>query len=151
MERLGDIMALAEKGKKVHVHYKGTFEDGQVFDSSEGRDPLTFEVGANQVVPGFDNAVTGMKEGEKKSVKVTPEEGYGQPRDELIQEVPREALGEMKEKVEVGMVLGMHHPASPQPIPARVVEIKDDKVKLDINHPLAGKTLNFDIELVKVE
>lgn len=147
----GDIMAKAENGKKVSVHYKGTFEDGQVFDSSEGRDPLTFELGGKQVVPGFENAIVGMEEGEKKSVTLEPKDAYGDPRPELVQEVPKQALGEMADKIEVGMVLGMQHPQSPQPIPAKVVEIKDDTVKLDINHPLAGKKLKFDIELVKVE
>lgn len=144
-------MATAEKGKKAHVHYTGTFEDGETFDSSEGKDPLAFEVGAQQVVPGFDKAVEGMKEGDKKSITISADEAYGQPRDELVQEVPMEALGDVKEQVKEGMVLGVHHPQAPQPIPARVVSVGKDTVKLDMNHPLAGKTLKFDIELVKVE
>lgn len=140
----------AVKGKKAHIHYKGTFEDGEVFDSSEGKDPLAFEVGAGQVVPGFDKAVEGMKVGAKKSVTIKPADGYGEPRDELIQEVPKDALGDMKDKVEEGMVLGVHHPKAPQPIPARVISVGKETVKLDMNHPLAGKTLKFDIELVEV-
>jgi peptidylprolyl isomerase len=144
-------MTTAEKGKKAHIHYTGKFDDGEVFDSSEGKDPLAFEVGAGQVVPGFDKAVEGMKEGDKKSVSIEAADAYGEPRDELVQEVPKEALGEMADKVEEGMVLGVHHPQAPQPIPARVVSVGDDTVKLDMNHPLAGKKLNFDIELVKVE
>ena len=142
---------VAEKGKKAHVHYTGTFDDGEVFDSSEGKDPLAFEVGAQQVVPGFENAVEGMKVGDKKEISLEPNEAYGEPREELKQEVPREALGDMKDKVEEGMVLGVHHPQAPQPIPAKVVALSDDKVTLDMNHPLAGKKLNFKIELVKVE
>ena len=145
-----DNMATAEKGKKVQVHYTGKLEDGQVFDSSEGKDPLSFEVGAQQVVPGFDAAVEGMNVGDKKEFTLEVDQAYGNPRDELIQEVPKDALGEMKDKVEEGMTLGVHHPQSPQPIPAKVVKIADETVTLDMNHPLAGKKLNFNVELVDV-
>jgi len=144
------MVVKASKGKKAHIHYTGTFEDGEVFDSSKGKDPLAFEVGAGQVVPGFDKAVEGMKVGEKKSVTIKPVDAYGEPRDELVQEVPKEALGDMKDKVKEGMVLGVHHPQAPQPIPARVIEVGEKTVKLDMNHPLAGKTLKFDIELMEV-
>lgn len=140
-----------EDGKKVHIHYTGKLDDGTTFDSSEGKDPLVFEMGAKQVIPGFENAVKEMKEGEKKSIKIEAKDAYGEPKPELIQEVPKEALGEIADKVKVGMVLGMNHPASPQPIPARVIEVNDKTVKMDINHPLAGKNLNFDLELVKIE
>jgi peptidylprolyl isomerase len=142
---------IAEKGKKVQVHYTGKLEDGQVFDSSEGKDPLAFEVGAGQVVPGFDKSVEGMKVGDKKDFTLEVADAYGEARDELVQEVPKEALGEMADKVEEGMMLGVHHPQAPQPIPAKVIKIADDKVTLDMNHPLAGKKLNFAVELVGVD
>ena len=141
----------AENGKKISVEYTGTFEDGQVFDKSEGRGPLVFVLGQKMVVPGFESAIEGMNVGEKKSVTLPPDQAYGEPRDELVQEAPLEKLGDMKDKVEVGMTLGMHVPGAPQPLPAKVVELTKETVKLDLNHPLAGKTLKFDIELVKVE
>ena len=136
---------------KAHVHYKGTFDDGTVFDSSEGREPLVFELGKNQVIPGFEKAVEGMKEGEKKKITIKPEEAYGEPREELIQEIPKAMLGDMADKVKEGMILGVNHPASPQPIPAKVIKIGEETVTLDMNHPLAGKTLHFELELVKLE
>lgn len=142
---------VAEDGMTVSVEYTGKFEDGEVFDKSEGRGPLQFELGKNMVVPGFENAIRGMKVGDKKEITLEPADAYGEPREELIQEAPKEKLGEMADKVQEGMVLGMNIPGAPQPLPAKVVEIKDDTVKLDLNHPLAGKTLNFELELVKVE
>jgi len=145
------MVDVAENGKKVSVEYTGSFEDGKVFDKSEGRGPLVFVLGKKMVVPGFEAGVVGMKVGEKKSVTLKPSDAYGEPRKELIQEAPLEKLGDMKDKVEVGMVLGMHVPGAPQPLPAKVIEKTDSTVKLDLNHPLAGKTLKFDLELVKVE
>ena len=136
---------------KAHVHYKGTFDDGTVFDSSEGREPLVFELGKNQVIPGFEKAVASMKEGEKKKITIEADEAYGQPREELIQTVPKEMLGELASTVKEGIVLGVNHPASPQPIPAKVVKVDDNSVTLDMNHPLAVKKLHFELELVKLE
>lgn len=142
---------VAVAGKKVHVHYKGTFDDGTVFDSSEGKEPLQFEMGASQVIAGFEAAIEGMEEGDKKTIHLEASEAYGEHNPQLMQEVPKESLGEIKDKVKKDMIIGMHHPAAPQPIPARVIEVGDKTIKLDLNPPLAGKALNFELELVKVE
>jgi FKBP-type peptidyl-prolyl cis-trans isomerase 2 len=143
---------VAEKGKKVTVHYKGTLEDGSVFDSSEGKDPISFEIGGKQVVPGFENAVEGMKVGEKKSVTLEPKDAYGDPNPQLKQEVPMDALKQSGITPEEGMVLGIQHPQMPgQQLPAKIVEVKEETVLMDLNHPLAGKKLTFDVELVSVE
>ena len=138
----------AEKGKTVHIHYKGTFSDGKVFDSSEGRDPLAFGLGAGQVIPGFEKAVEGMEVGEKKTVTIKSEDAYGPVRPEMSQEVPRDQLPKDQEP-KVGMHLVMQTPEGMQ-VPARIAKVAEDKVTIDLNHPLAGKDLTFDIELVKV-
>ncbi len=143
---------VAEAGTTVKVHYKGTLEDGEVFDSSEGKDPIQFEVGKQQVVPGFEKAVEGMKVGEKKEITLQPAEAYGEPKEELVQEVPMDAMKQSNITPEVGMVLGITHPQAPgQQMPAKVVEVGEETVKLDLNHPLAGKALTFELELVSVE
>ena len=140
---------VVEEGDVVNVHYRGTFDDGEVFDSSEGKDPLEFVVGAHQVVPGFEDAVLGMKKNEKKTVRIEPKDAYGEPREELQQTVPRQAMGDLTP--EEGMMLSIQHPQMPQPMPAKVVSVTNDEVVLDLNHPLAGKTLNFNIELVSIK
>ncbi|MBR9693182.1 peptidylprolyl isomerase [Candidatus Woesearchaeota archaeon] len=143
-------MTAAKEGDTVKIHYKGTFEDGEVFDTSEGKDPLQFKIGEHQVVPGFENAVIGMKKGAKKSVTIKPKEAYGEPRAELVQEVPLEHVKQAGIEPKEGMVLGIQHPQMPgKQLPAKVVSIGKETVKLDLNHPLAGKTLKFDIELVE--
>ncbi len=137
-----------EKGNKVKVEYEGKLEDGTVFDSSEkhGGKPLEFEVGTGQVIPGFENAVVGMEKGEEKEVTIKPEEAYGEPRDDLIKKVPKEQLPKEQEPKE-GMVLMVGLPNGAQ-IPAKIVGIDDKEVSLDLNHPLAGKTLIFKIKVV---
>ena len=140
----------AKEGDTVKIHYKGTFEDGEVFDTSEGKDPLQFKLGEHQVVPGFENAVIGMAKGEKKSVTLKPKDAYGEPQEQLVQEVPLEHVKQAGIEPKEGMVLGIQHPQMPgRQLTAKVVEVKKDVVKLDLNHPLAGKTLKFDIELVE--
>ena len=137
----------AKKGSKVKVEYTGKFEDGTIFDSSKNHgQPLEFEVGAGMVVPGFDNAVLGMEKGEEKEVTIPAKEAYGEHTDELVKDVPK---NKMPEGVEEGMVLGMSLPNGHQ-IPARVVQVTDSHVKIDLNHPLAGKTLIFEIKLVEI-
>ncbi len=138
-----------QKGNKIKVHYTGTFEDGTEFDSSKGKEPLMFEAGAGQVVKGFDEAVLGMKVGEKKKFTLAPEEAYGPVHDELKKEFPRDKLPEdMTPKV--GDMLPLQAPTG-QVYPAKVLEVRDDNLLLDLNHPLAGKTLVFEIELVGIE
>ncbi len=139
-----------EKGNKVQVEYEGKFDDGTVFDSSKTHGkPLEFIAGKGLVVPGFDNAVVGMEEGEEKEFTIKPEEGYGQINAQMVQEVPKEQLPKEQEP-KVGMVLGVGLPNGQQ-IPARITKVTEDKVTIDLNHPLAGKTLHFKIKVVKVE
>lgn len=141
-------MSAVKSGDTVSIHYTGTLIDGTVFDSSEGRDPLQFEVGSGQIIPGLDKALEGMTVGDKKEVKVPAEEAYGQPNPDARQEVPREQIPEHI-PLEVGTQLQMQTQEG-QPIPVLVAEISDEVVTLDANHPLAGKDLNFDIELVTI-
>ncbi|MFC1775027.1 peptidylprolyl isomerase [Nanoarchaeota archaeon] len=136
----------AKNGDKVKVEYTGKFEDGSVFDSSEKHGkPLEFEVGKHQVVPGFEEAVIGMEVGEEKEVKIPPEKGYGQPNPELVQKVPKT---QMPAEVKQGTVLMLKLPNGQ--IPATVTELTDNDVTIDMNHPLAGKTLIFTIKLVEI-
>ncbi len=134
-------------GDTISVHYTGKFESGDLFDSSEGREPLKFTVGAGQLVKGFDDAVVGMAPGEKKTVTVLPKEGYGERREDHVVDFPKANIPEDM-KLESGMIVQMSD-QSGCPIPVIVTEILDDVVKMDVNHPLAGKTLVFDIEIVE--
>ena len=140
-------MTEIKKGDKVKVEYTGKLEDGTVFDSSEGKAPLCFEVGAQQVIPGFEKAVEGMKKDEEKEFTLKVDEAYGPVKEEMVQEIPRDKLPAEPEPKE-GMMLMMQAPTGQQ-IPAKVTEVTDTEVTLDLNHPLAGKTLNFKIKLVE--
>jgi peptidylprolyl isomerase len=140
-------MAAAAPGDTVHIHYTGRLEDGTVFDSSEGRDPLEFVVGSGQVIRGFDEAVTGMSVGEEKTVTIAAPDAYGDHREDLLIPVGRSDLPEGLEP-EVGQHLQMSTPDG-QTFQVSVVEANDAKVVLDANHPLAGKDLTFDIQLVQ--
>jgi len=133
---------VAQVGDTVSVHYRGTLDDGSEFDSSAGRDPLQFTVGSGQVIPGFDNAVVGMAIGDKKEVRMEPGDAYGERTDERVIAVPKE---QAPEGLEVGqqVMLGQ--------APATVVEITDDTVTVDANHPLDGQALTFEIELVGIQ
>lgn len=138
-----------KKGDKVKVEYTGTLEDGKVFDSSErvGK-PLEFEIGAGQIIPGFEKAVMEMKKGDEKEIKLKPEEAYGAPNPQLVKKVPKEQLPPGQEP-KPGMILLIKLPTGQQ-VPARITEVTDKDVSIDLNHPLAGKTLNFKIKLVDV-
>lgn len=141
-------MNKAKKGDHVKVHYKGKLTSGEQFDSSEGREPLAFTVGAGQMIKGFDDAIPGMEPGEKKTITIAPENAYGEKNNEAIIEFPKSNIPEDM-KLETGMKLQLQNQAG-QPIPVTVTEIKDDVVVLDANHELAGKELIFDIELVEI-
>ena len=141
-------MATATNGDTVHVHYTGKLDDGTVFDSSEGRDPLAFTVGAGQVVPGFEDAVAGMQVGDSKTVRIGPADAYGERRDDLILDVPTEQLPEGLEP-EIGMELALRGQDG-QTMPVRVADVGSEAITLDANHPLAGHALTFDVELVEV-
>lgn len=140
--------ATVSDGSTVKVHYTLTV-DGKVVDSSAGKAPLEFKVGAHQVIAGFEKAVKGMKAGQKKSFQVTPEDGYGKKDPALMKEVPKSQLPKDL-KPEVGMMLGARQPNG-KSVQVRIAEVKKDSVVIDFNHPLAGKTLNFDIEILEIK
>ncbi len=138
---------MIEAGKTVKVHYKGTLEDGSVFDSSEGRDPIEFEMGSGALIPGFENTVSEMEIDETRTVTIPSAEAYGDVNDEMVGEIPRSNLPDDIEP-EVGMVLSMQSPDGEMPV--RVVAVDEENLTLDANHPLAGKNLTFELTLVKV-
>ena len=141
-------MVQAKKGDLVKVHYTGKFEDGTVFDTSIGRDPLGFSVGSRKVIPGFEEAVEGMSPGESTTVNISPEKSYGPHLEDLVIEIARDNLSEEVEPV-VGQAIqiGESHDKMLQ---VTVTEVTDSKVVLDANHPLAGKNLVFEIELLEI-
>lgn len=141
-------MAEAKRGDKVKVHYKGTLEDGSIFDSSEGHDPLEFEIGSGQVIVGFDEAVTGMTPGEKKSVLIPVEKAYGEYSGDLVMTVPQEQVPPDLNPEE-GMRLEVGGPGG-EVMLVTVMETNEEHIILDANPPLAGKDLNFDLELVSI-
>lgn len=141
-------MSEASSGNTVKIHYTGRFEDGTVFDTSADRDPLEFTVGSGQVIPGMDNAVTGMKVGDNQTVSIPPEEAYGTHDERLVQEVPKKMLPEDMTPA-IGMQLQSQTPDG-QTMQLVVTEVADETITVDANHPLAGRVLEFDIELVAV-
>jgi peptidylprolyl isomerase len=141
-------MKQVKEGDVVKVHYTGKMVNGEQFDSSVGREPLEFTVGAGQMIKGFDAAMPGMSIGEKKTINIAPEDGYGERSEEAIIEFPKENVpADMV--LEPGMPLTLSNQAG-QPVPVIVVEVKDDIIILDANHFLAGQELIFDIELVEI-
>lgn len=138
----------AQQGDKVKVHYRGRLEDGFEFDTSVGHDPLIFVIGDNEVIQGFEEAAVGMSSGEMKTVTIAPESAYGPYNDELLVDMPREYIPE-DIVPEIGMMLKVVDNEGHE-IPVRVTEVGDDAITLDANHPLAGKTLIFDIELLEI-
>lgn len=142
-------MTQAKAGDQATIHYEGKLADGMVFDSSRTRQPLSFKLGAQQVIAGFDAAVQGMTIGEQKTITIDPSEGYGDRRTELIFRVNRQQVP-TNLPLEVGSQLQLPT-ADGQAVPVMVVELTEDQVTLDGNHPLAGETLTFDIELMALE
>jgi peptidylprolyl isomerase len=141
-------LSKAKDGDTVKVHYTGTLENGEVFDTSQEREPLEFQLGQGQLIPGFENAVIGMSEGDSTKVDIPSDEAYGEVRDDLVINVPKDQLPEDVEP-KVGMQLQVNQ-QNGEPIPVRITEIKDEELILDANHPLAGKNLTFEIELLEV-
>lgn len=133
--------------KVVSLHYKGTLDDGSVFDTSEGRDPLLFIFGTGMIIPGLEEGIKGLKRGDKKAVKVASDKAYGPVREDAKQEVPKTQLPQEAE-IKVGMQLAAQGPQGA--IPVTVSEIKDETVVIDFNHPLAGKDIIFNVEIIDV-
>lgn len=141
-------MSTAKTGDKVAVHYTGKLDDGSVFDTSAEREPLQFTLGEQGVIPGFQEVVVGLEPGQTATAKVPPEKAYGERRDGLVldfdrSEVPQEVQQQIGAELQVSTQSG-------QTIPARIVAISEDKLTVDANHPLAGKNLTFDIQLVDI-
>ena len=141
-------MSEAKSGDTVRIHYTGTLDDGTQFDSSAGRDPLEFALGSGLVIPGFDLAVTGMAVGDSKSVSIQPGDAYGERHEQLIQDVPKSALPDDME-ASVGMQLQSQSPEG-HITHFVVTAVAAETITVDGNHPLAGQTLHFEIELVDI-
>ncbi|HEX2836082.1 MAG TPA: peptidylprolyl isomerase [Thermoanaerobaculia bacterium] len=141
-------MQQAKQGDVVHVHYRGTLDDGSVFDSSEGNDPISFTLGSGEVIPGFEQAIEGMSTGEKKTQKIEAENAYGERRDELVFTVDRDQLPPGND-IEIGDMLRVGFPDGSSAA-VQVAAMDDASVTLDANHPLAGKNLTFELELVSI-
>lgn len=139
----------ASEGDTVQVHYTGTLEDGSTFDSSRDRDPLEFTLGQGQMIPGFEQIVLGMEIGDTKKETIPEDEAYGPRRDDLVFEVEKEQLPDDLEP-EVGDVLTVQHPSGQQG-QVQVEEIGEENLTLDGNHPLAGKDITFEVELIEIE
>jgi peptidylprolyl isomerase len=137
-----------ENGKYVSVEYTGTLGDGEVFDSSEGGQPLEVHMGAGQMIKGFEAQLLGMALNEKKVFTLEPEEAYGPRNDDMTQSIPRSEVPPELD-LQLDMVLGLVTPEGRQ-IPARIVRLDDDELTVDLNHPLAGESLTFEIEVVGI-
>ncbi len=141
-----------EDGDKVTIEYEGKLESGEVFDTSKHKEhshPLEFEIGSGKVIPGFEKQVKGMEKDEEKEFTLKPSEAYGEANPELIREIPKTALPKDQEPKK-GMFLMMNTPDGKQ-FPARISEIKKDKIMVDLNHPLAGKNLIFNIKVTDIK
>ena len=141
-------MTEAKKGDKVKVHYTGKLEDGSVFDSSVEREPLEFTIGNGNMIAGFEKAVLGMEKGDSKSARIPYQEAYGERREDMMVEVPKSQIPQDLNP-EVGQQLSIKQQDG-SAVPVVVTEVEQDKIVLDANHPLAGKDLIFDIELVEI-
>ncbi len=142
-------MSQVKQNDTVKVHYTGKLTDGQVFDTSEGKEPIEFTLGEGQLIPGFEKGLIDMKLKEKKTITIPKEEAYGEPRPELVQEVEKSQLPE-EIKPEVGMGLVSKTPDGKE-MNLIVAEVKDETIVVDGNHPLAGKDLVFDLEVVEIK
>lgn len=141
-------MSKAKQGDTVKVHYKGTLEDGTVFDTTAGREPLKFTIGGGEILPGFEQAVVGMASGEKRRTEIAAKDAYGERETDRVIEVGRDKFPD-EISPEVGQRLQMVREGG-QALPVTVVEVGEESVTLDANHPLAGKDVTFEIELVEI-
>jgi peptidylprolyl isomerase len=141
-------MTQAKLGDSVAIHYTGRLEDGTVFDSSRDRDPLEFSIGSGEVIPGFEAAVVGMTPGDAKTEVILAENAYGPHREEMVMVVDRQNIP-AEIPLDIGIQLQLQGPQG-QMVPVMVTDVTEADVTLDANHPLAGETLIFDIELVSI-
>jgi FKBP-type peptidyl-prolyl cis-trans isomerase 2 len=141
-------MQQVKSGDKIKVHYHGRLTNGETFDKSEGREPLEFEVGSGMVIKGFDEGVTGMTVGDKKTINIPADEAYGPKNPEMIIDMPKDRFPKDME-IEVGMPLSMSD-GQGQQFQVVVAEVQEEVIILDANHPLAGEDLIFDLELVEI-
>ena len=139
---------MVEKDKFIVIHYTGTFDDGEVFDTSVDREPLEFQVGSGMVIPGLDNAVLGLAVGDEKDIHIEPAEAYGEYDENRKQTYPLADIRQSFEP-EVGMTIAVQMENGAQ-IPAQIAEITETDVVIDMNHPLAGKALNFNVKLLEI-
>ena len=142
------ILEIVENGKYVAVEYTGKLGNGEVFDSSEGRQPLEVHMGAGEMIKGFESQLLGMAVNEKKVFTISPEDAYGPRNPEMMQSVPRSEVPPQMD-VQIGMVIGLMT-SQGERIPARIVKLDDEQLTLDLNHPLAGETLTFEIEVIGI-
>ena len=138
---------MIQKGNTITVHYTGRYENGDIFDSSIGKEPLTFKVGEGNIINGFENAILGKEIGDKVEVDIEPIDAYGDYREDLLIEVPNSSL---PGAVEVGMSL-QAQAENGTPINVTVKEVKEDSVIVDANHPLSVKRINFSIEIINID
>ncbi|MBI4145278.1 peptidylprolyl isomerase [Candidatus Woesearchaeota archaeon] len=138
----------AKKGDTVKVEYTGTLDNGAQFDTSVGKEPITFKLGSGEVIPGFENALEGMSVGQEKTVDIVPEQAYGPHHAQLVQEVPKDKFPPNVE-LKKGIIITLKAPTG-QTLMAKVADLKGEKVTLDLNHPLAGQTLHFKVKLVGI-
>ncbi|MBD3231638.1 peptidylprolyl isomerase [Candidatus Dependentiae bacterium] len=141
-------MSKAKQGDKVKVHYTGKLDDDSIFDSSKDRQPLEFVIGEKKVIPGFEKAVIGMEPGESKTIKLNPDEAYGQYRQDMVMEVEKAKLPPNLDP-KVGQFLEVKQDNG-QVIIVQVTKVDEKNITIDANHPLAGKNLSFDIELIEI-
>lgn len=142
-------MSQVKENDTVKIHYTGKLENGEVFDSSEGREPLEFTLGQGQIIPGLEKGLMDMKENDKRTLNIPSGEAYGDHREEMLQEVPKDQLPP-EIKPEVGMGLVSQSPDG-QKMQLTVAEVKEQSIVVDANHPLAGKDLVFDVELLEIK
>lgn len=142
-------MSTIEEGRTVVFHYTGTLDDGEVFDSSHGRDPMEVQIGAGQIIPGLESGMIGMSEGETRTVTITAEQAYGEYDENLCHQVMRNQF-EDPDSIEVGMLFRVPL-GEGRSVTATVREAGDEHVLLDLNHPLAGKDLTFEVECVEIK
>jgi peptidylprolyl isomerase len=142
-------MAQVKEGDTITLHYTGSLDDGTIFDSSEGRRPLSFKVGAGQVIPGFDEGVRGMQVGESRQINIPADQAYGQYYEELVKVVPRQAFPpDVTPAIGLGFEFDL---PSGESMPVRIIDVEGDDITLDANHLLAGEALNFDVHLVSID